>query len=343
MLDLANTVNRNMKKLSIALSLLLSLGFLSCTVLPQANTSQGASKALRRFSADALVGGWISTNTNGLSAVMMLHADGSWATVDLGGSITNPTLLKNRSSGAKWELIARPRTNWGTSTKYMALRQAVEAGQPGAGWILKCYFENDNPSEKIILRYSKNELDFALGGRNQYTRISAEALTGLALFHARKPIVVREINNFHMVAPGVLRGAQPEDQALAELKGLANVQTVLNLRDEKNLIAQEKATVEALGMRYVSIPMDGAKMQDPGKIDAALAIMAGPGQQPVFVHCAMGKDRTGLVLAAYRIKYQSWQVDNAIQEMLLYGYDRGCCSNLETSLKNWAALNTEKK
>ena len=170
-------------------------------------------------------------------------------------------------------------------------------------------------------------------------------LTGLAHAAAtntnqtvvRKPIMVRSITNFHVVTPGILRGAQPNDLALAQLKQFAGVKTVMNLRNETNQVAHEKQVVESNGMTYVSIPMNGTNTQDPGAIDAALAILTAPSQQPVFVHCQYGKDRTGLVLAAYRVKYEHWLLDDAIQEMLLYGYDRGCCSNLESSLKLWAA------
>jgi len=169
------------------------------------------------------------------------------------------------------------------------------------------------------------------------TGLARAAATNTAQTVSRKPIMVRVITNFHMVTPGILRGAQPNDQALGYLKSIASVKTVLNLRNETNLVAHEKQVVESLGMTYISIPMIGTNAQDPGAIDAALAVLTSQGLQPVFIHCMAGKDRTGLVLAAYRVRYEHWLLDDAIQEMLLYGYDRGCCSNLESSLKLWAA------
>ena len=45
--------------------------------------------------------------------------------------------------------------------------------------------------------------------------------------------------------------------------------------------------------------------------------------KPVFVHCMKGQDRTGVVIAAYRIRRQGWTFDQAYQEMLSYGHKPG--------------------
>lgn len=154
---------------------------------------------------------------------------------------------------------------------------------------------------------------------------------------AKKPVLVREIKNFHVVAPGILRGAQPKDEAFAVLKTEGRVKTVIDLRQEKDQIAAEKSLVEGLGMTFVSIPMSGGREQSPETVNKVLSIMTDPARQPVFVHCQAGKDRTGLILAAYRMKYNGWSQEDAVQEMLAYGYDRGCCSAMEASLTQWSA------
>ncbi len=40
----------------------------------------------------------------------------------------------------------------------------------------------------------------------------------------------------------------------------------------------------------------------------------------VLIHCLHGQDRTGIVIAAYRIKYQGWSVEDAVKEMNAYGF-----------------------
>ncbi|MDP2927460.1 MAG: dual specificity protein phosphatase family protein [Candidatus Omnitrophota bacterium] len=64
--------------------------------------------------------------------------------------------------------------------------------------------------------------------------------------------------------------------------------------------------------------------------------------QPVFVHCQAGKDRTGMICAAYKMKYDNWSLENALFEMLVYGYSRSCCFQLEESLSAWNLWRKEK-
>ncbi|MFI5342837.1 MAG: hypothetical protein ACHQUC_01315 [Chlamydiales bacterium] len=41
-----------------------------------------------------------------------------------------------------------------------------------------------------------------------------------------------------------------------------------------------------------------------------------------YLHCLKGKDRTGMVVAAYRILYQDWTVEKAKQEMFDLGFHK---------------------
>lgn len=145
----------------------------------------------------------------------------------------------------------------------------------------------------------------------------------------------RQIFNFHVVAPGIMRGSQPSAEALGLLRDYCGVKTILSLRPQEAAGEWEQEKVEALGMKFVRLPMDGSEEQAPETIDACLAVLTDKANQPVFVHCQAGKDRTGLVCAAYRMAYDSWSLQDAVREMLVYGYDRGCCSNLEKSLAAW--------
>ena len=153
----------------------------------------------------------------------------------------------------------------------------------------------------------------------------------------KAPDLTKEIDRYHVVVPGLIRGAQPNDGAFSLLKKYARVKTILDLRNEQDLIKKEQGIAQGLGMKFISIPMDGTQMQSPQTINQILSVMTDKSKQPVFVHCMAGKDRTGMAIAAYRIKYQNWSLNKAVKEMLSYGYDRGCCSNLEKSLTQWAA------
>jgi tyrosine-protein phosphatase SIW14 len=145
----------------------------------------------------------------------------------------------------------------------------------------------------------------------------------------------REIFNFHVVAPNIMRGSQPSEKGFRMLKDYCGVRTILTLRNHQGDNEWEKAIVEKLGIRFINIPMAGNTEQDIDTIERCLDIINDKSNQPIFVHCRAGKDRTGMIFAAYRVKYEHWSLEDALLEMLVYGYDRNCCLNLEKSLIKW--------
>jgi protein tyrosine phosphatase (PTP) superfamily phosphohydrolase (DUF442 family) len=92
---------------------------------------------------------------------------------------------------------------------------------------------------------------------------------------------------------------------------------VINLRDDAN--PAERGWVESLGMTDVLIPQNAA-MVEPGKLLEFLGQME-TAPKPAFVHCRLGRDRTGLCVAVYRIVAQGWDRDRAIRELYAHGYN----------------------
>jgi protein tyrosine/serine phosphatase len=122
--------------------------------------------------------------------------------------------------------------------------------------------------------------------------------------------------NVGRVAPGVLRGAQPGKDGYATLKAMG-VKTVIDMRTT----ASEQKQVEAAGMRAIAIPIEMTREGLKEKVDRVVALMADPANQPVYVHCRHGQDRTGIVVAAYRMKQQEWPLADAETEMQAFGFN----------------------
>ncbi len=59
----------------------------------------------------------------------------------------------------------------------------------------------------------------------------------------------------------------------------------------------------------------------PDKLKAAEQVIADKDNWPVFVHCSHGKDRTGLVVALYRVAHNNYCKDKAYKEMKLYQHN----------------------
>jgi tyrosine-protein phosphatase SIW14 len=97
------------------------------------------------------------------------------------------------------------------------------------------------------------------------------------------------------------------------------VKTVVDLRREPNLIQEEGSRAEAAGLVYYSFPMLGEGTPTDEEMSKILAALDDKANWPVFVHCKRGADRTGTVIACYRIAHDRWQPEQALTEATQFG------------------------
>lgn len=126
------------------------------------------------------------------------------------------------------------------------------------------------------------------------------------------------INNFHQVDERVYRGAQPTGAGFSYLAKIG-VKTVLDLRENGQRSSREAALVTSLGMHYVHVPMSGLTPPTRADITRVLVLMEDGASGTVFVHCLRGADRTGAVIAAYRIDHDRWDNYRAWREAMSLG------------------------
>lgn len=124
------------------------------------------------------------------------------------------------------------------------------------------------------------------------------------------------LNNVGRVAPGIYRGAQPGPEGYGTLKRLG-IRTVIDLRTTEN----EQIQVEAAGMKAVAAPIEMTRKGLREKVDRVVMLMSDPANQPVYVHCRHGQDRTGIVVAAYRMSHDNWRLKDAEAEMQAFGFN----------------------
>ena len=67
-------------------------------------------------------------------------------------------------------------------------------------------------------------------------------------------------------------------------------------------------------MRRVSLPMHYFWRPSDAQIRRFLAIVNDPANRPVFVHCRLGRNRAGVMVALYRIVHQGWTPHDAYAE-----------------------------
>ena len=128
-------------------------------------------------------------------------------------------------------------------------------------------------------------------------------------FTSVKPSLINSPNfkNLYKVTTGIYRSDQPSKKGMEELEKLG-IKTILNLRNHRNDNMESRKT--ALILRRVKI---NAWKMDYSQLVEALKIMKNS-EKPILVHCLHGSDRTGAVIAGYRIAYENWTKEEAISE-----------------------------
>jgi len=129
---------------------------------------------------------------------------------------------------------------------------------------------------------------------------------------------VHGIKNFYQVDQHVYRGGQPSVAGFRYLAQIG-VKTVIDLREADARSKKEERVVAAAGMQYVSVPMTGLTPPTEAEITRILGILEDENTGAVFVHCQRGADRTGAIIASYRIDHDRWDNAQALREAKALG------------------------
>src|SRR5688500_10205341 len=142
-----------------------------------------------------------------------------------------------------------------------------------------------------------------------------------------------KIGNFGQMDERYYRGAQPNPGDYQALKDLG-VNTIIDLRNDPT--DYEKKEAEALGMKYVNIPMSGWKYAKDTQVEEFMKVMNDP-TVVAFAHCKAGRHRTGLTGAVYRMEKYGWDYDKVYKEMKNYDYSSWPVHhNIKTYVQDYA-------
>ena len=136
------------------------------------------------------------------------------------------------------------------------------------------------------------------------------------------------ITNLARVNNCLYRGAQPNRDGIKSLARLG-VRTIINLRMTNDVWFAEEAEARAMGITYTNVPMSGIGRPTDEQVAKVLLIFE-TSTAPVFVHCQHGADRTGTIIACYRIRHDKWPSKQALREAKEYGM-----SPLEIGMKHY--------
>ena len=127
------------------------------------------------------------------------------------------------------------------------------------------------------------------------------------------PVPAASLKNFYKLDEKVYRSAQPDRKGFEELKRLG-IRNVLSFRDHH----ADDGYAKGLGLTLSRVKMEAGEIRDEQVVESLRIIRSAKG--PVVIHCWHGSDRTGLISAMYRILFQSWSKEEAIEELMKGGY-----------------------
>lgn len=155
-------------------------------------------------------------------------------------------------------------------------------------------------------------------------------------------------HRFFKVDDKLYRGGQPNEEGIKEL-AKNGIKLIINLRDpfeqsiESFTTAQEQELAEKSGIKFLNIPATCALFTTPHvnisqeKIDQFLKSIE-QSKGPVFVHCKVGQDRTGLTVASYLMRKYNYSFEQAYKYMKTYSHDYILLPELKNYLRDFNAI-----
>jgi len=149
-----------------------------------------------------------------------------------------------------------------------------------------------------------------------------------------QPLIGSSLDNIYQVDDGVFRSEQPDDSEFKEIFNLG-VKEVLNLREYHS----DDGEAEGLDLDLHRIRIATGSISEGDVIEALQIISNRSG--PILVHCWHGSDRTGAIIASYRVVIEGWSKEKAIEELADggYGYHSSVYPNIVELIKD---LDVEK-
>jgi protein tyrosine/serine phosphatase len=126
-----------------------------------------------------------------------------------------------------------------------------------------------------------------------------------------------EVKNFGKVNDHIYRGAQPDEDEYKKL-AVIGIKTIIDLRERPERGARRFA--EDAGLQYINIGLNDRRPPTESESSQFLQVVNDENNWPVYVHCAGGRHRTGVLLAVYRMEVDGWDARRAYEEMKDYKF-----------------------
>jgi tyrosine-protein phosphatase SIW14 len=121
------------------------------------------------------------------------------------------------------------------------------------------------------------------------------------------------LHNLYKLNDSIYRSEQPDSASFANLKKIG-IKSILNITTQQN----DTAVSGNQNFNYYFVQMNAESFSNSDIIQALAVIRDAP--KPILIHCRHGSDRTGVVMAMYRIIYENRSKQEALDELRNGGY-----------------------
>lgn len=128
-----------------------------------------------------------------------------------------------------------------------------------------------------------------------------------------QPVIGSTLENCYRVSADLFRSEQPGKGDIPDLKALG-VRSLINLTQVRGAAA----AFEQNGFHLVHQPMSAGSASVSDLVAVLRQLRAV--EKPALVYCWHGSDRTGFIVAGYRMVFQDWTPETAIEELRLGGF-----------------------
>ena len=129
--------------------------------------------------------------------------------------------------------------------------------------------------------------------------------------------------HFLEVKPGALyRSGQLSPSQLAEAIRRYGLKAVVNFRtaeEDPAAFAAEAEVCRRSNVEFIHLPMGYGAKETELQIDRFIDLAKNRLGRPILVHCRHGMTRTGFAVLAYRMRFDGWQLNDGIAELVHYG------------------------
>ncbi|HET8783965.1 MAG TPA: dual specificity protein phosphatase family protein [Pyrinomonadaceae bacterium] len=138
---------------------------------------------------------------------------------------------------------------------------------------------------------------------------------------AQDSTTYKDVPRFQQVTENLYRGGQPRQGGINKLRELG-INTVINLRGASDRTRAEEKEARGAGLNYFNVSLPNWGRPQDTRVSRILELISAPENGRVFIHCKDGVDRTGMIVAMYRMTHDGWTSTQALAEAERLGMRR---------------------